>query len=193
MHKILILISLGFALISCGEEQFTPKPPTYLRLELPDAKYRDYEDECGYSFKLNENYTVEKAPVQDESFTCHRRIQLGALNGTVFFRFINMTEPVAYYINNSIDEVEVHQVKATNIQDKQIVRQEDRVFGTVFELQGDVATPFQFYLTDSTERFIYAEILFNSRPNYDSLKPSLEYLKKDLDTLLQTFEWPKSE
>ena len=71
------------------------------------------------------------------------------------------------------------------------VRQEDRVFGTVFELQGDVATPFQFYLTDSTDQFIYAEILFNSRPNYDSLKPSLDYLKKDLDTLLNTFKWPK--
>ena len=92
-----------------------------------------------------------------------------------------------------IDEVEVHQVKATNIQDKQVIRQEDRVFGTIFELQGDVATPFQFYLTDSSDHFIYAEILFNSRPNYDSLKPSLDYLRKDLDTLLQTFTWPENK
>lgn len=101
-----------------------------------------------------------------------------------------MIEPVSFYINNSIDEVEMHQVKATNIRDKKIIRENDRVFGTVFELEGDVATPFQFYLTDSLEKFIYAEILFNSRPNYDSLKPSLDYLKRDLDTLLTTFKWP---
>lgn len=192
MYRFLFPIVIGLILTSCGEERFTPKPPTYLRLELPQAVYSDYTDDCGYMFRINENYSVEKAPVQNESFNCHRRINLGALNGTIFFRYINMTEPVAYYINNSIDEVEVHQVKATNIQDKQIIRPNDRVFGTVFELQGDVATPFQFYLTDSTERFIYAEILFNSRPNYDSLKPTLDYLKKDLDTLLQTFKWPKN-
>lgn len=191
MPRALLIFTLGLILASCGEEQFTPKPPTYLRLELPEAKYQLYTDECGYGFKMNENYTVEKAPSQNESSNCHRRIQLGALNGTIFFRYIDMTEPVAYYINNSIDEVEVHQVKATNIKDKQIIRTEDRVFGTIFELEGDVATPFQFYLTDSTDRFVYAEILFNSRPNYDSLKPTLDYLTKDLDTLLQTFQWPK--
>lgn len=187
-HVLYILVAILF--VSCGDEQLTPKPPTYLRLEIPEAKYTSYQDDCGYSFKLNQAYVVEKAPAQGQEINCHRRIQLGGLNGTIFFRYIDMTEPVAYYINNSIDEVEVHQVKATNITDKQIIRQEDRVFGTLFELQGDVATPFQFYLTDSTERFVYAEILFNTRPNYDSLKPSLEYLKKDLDTLLQSFKWP---
>ena len=191
MNRLFSALPILFILFSCGQEQLTPKPPTYLRLELPKAVYENYEDDCGYSFKLNNNYSVEKAPVQNQGFNCHRRIQLGDLNGTIFFRFMKMEEPVAFYINNSIDEVEVHQVKATNIKDKKIIRQEDRVFGTVFELRGDVATPFQFYLTDSTDQFIYAEILFNSRPNYDSLKPSLDYLKKDLDTLLNTFKWPK--
>ena len=191
MNRLFSVLPILFILFSCGQEQLTPKPPTFLRLELPEAVYENYEDECGYSFKLNNNYSVEKAPVQDQGFNCHRRIQLGDLNGTIFFRFMKMEKPVAFYINNSIDEVEVHQVKATNIKDKKIIRKKDRVFGTVFELQGDVATPFQFYLTDSTDQFIYAEILFNSRPNYDSLKPSLDYLKKDLDTLLNTFKWPK--
>ncbi len=190
MHKLFYTLVVIAALSSCGEEQLTPKPPTYLRLELPEASYKTYKDDCGYSFKLNNNYSVEMAPVQDKGFNCHRRIQLGDLNGTVFFRFMKMEKPVAFYINNSIDEVEVHQVKATNIKDKKIVRTQDRVFGTIFELHGDVATPFQFYLTDSTDQFVYAEVLFNCRPNYDSLKPSLEYLKKDLDTLLSTFQWP---
>lgn len=189
MRKIFYSLILVI-LFSCDEEQLIPKPPTYLRLELPEPSYIDYKDECGYIFKLNTNYSVEKAPIENEEINCHRRIQLGKLNGTLFFRYINMIEPVSFYINNSIDEVEMHQVKATNIRDKKIIRGNDRVFGTVFELEGDVATPFQFYLTDSVEKFIYAEILFNSRPNYDSLKPSLDYLKRDLDTLLTTFKWP---
>jgi gliding motility-associated lipoprotein GldD len=193
MLKLFYVLPTVFILLSCGQEQLTPKPPTYLRLELPEAVYENHQDDCGYSFQLNNLYSVEKAPVQNQDFNCHRRIQLGKLNGTIFFRYLNMEEPVAFYINNSIDEVEVHQVKATNIKDKKIIRPEDRVFGTVFELQGDVATPFQFYLTDSTDRFIYAEVLFNSRPNYDSLRPSLEYLRQDLDTLLNTFKWPSQQ
>lgn len=194
MRSFALYIVVLIGAVSCTEEQYTPKPPTYLRLEIPEANYIDYKDDCNYSFRLNDQYTVEKAPVENnEAFNCHRRIQLGGLNGTIFFRYMDMTEPLAFYINNSIDEVEVHQVKATNIKDDQVIRPDDRVYGTIFELQGDVATPFQFYLTDSTSKFVYAEVLFNSRPNYDSLKPSLIYLRKDLDELMNSFKWPETK
>ena len=36
-------------------------------------------------------------------------------------------------------------------------------------LQGDVATNFQFYLTDSVSQFARGEIILNCKPNYDSL------------------------
>ena len=85
----------------------------------------------------------------------------------------------------------MHKTKATNIIDHTIMRSEDRVFGTMFRLEGDVATPFQFYLTDSTDRFVYAEVLFNFAPNYDSLRPTLDYLEKDLVQLVETFQWAK--
>ena len=75
------------------------------------------------------------------------------------------------------------------IDDDRIIKQEKRVFGTIFELQGNVATPFQFYLTDSTNRFVYCEVLFNSTPNYDSIKPTLDYFRRDLDSLINSFEW----
>jgi hypothetical protein len=34
-------------------------------------------------------------------------------------------------------------------------------------------------------------VYFNARPNYDSLRPSLDYLKKDLLHLMNTFQWEK--
>jgi gliding motility-associated lipoprotein GldD len=177
-----------FILVSCEDEIYIPKPPTYLRLELPAHKYEPIESDCPYQFDISGIYKIEKVP-DDAENSCHRRINLGALNGMAFIRYWDMTEPLSYYINNANDEVDRHKIKATNIRDKNILKPEKRVFGTFFELEGDVATPFQFYLTDSTNRFLYCEILFNSTPNYDSLKPSLEYLKIDLDTLMSTFEW----
>lgn len=103
--------------------------------------------------------------------------------------FLKMKEPLASYINYANDKVDEHKLKATAIEDKNFINKEDRVFGTLFELQGDVASPFQFYLTDSTSKFVSGVVYFNSRPNYDSLKPTLDYLKVDLLKMIESFKW----
>jgi gliding motility-associated lipoprotein GldD len=100
-----------------------------------------------------------------------------------------MVEPVATYINFANDKVDEHKLKATAIEDQQLIFPNKKVYGTFFELQGDVASPFQFYLTDSTSKFVSGVVYFNTRPNYDSLKPTLDYLKIDLLKLVNSFEW----
>lgn len=189
MKSVLLIFSILLVILtSCEEETPIPKPPAYLRTELPDHTYKMYRDSCNYKFELAELYSVEKAP-GDENSECHRRIQLGPMNGTVYFRYWDMNQPLSYYINNANDEVDLHKTKATNIIDKSVLRPDDRVFGTLFRLEGDVATPFQFYLTDSTDHFVYAEVLFNFAPNYDSLRPTLDYLQQDIEKMMETFEW----
>jgi gliding motility-associated lipoprotein GldD len=108
------------------------------------------------------------------------------------FSYIEMDHPLKDYIDYALAKVEEHEVKADAIDGSlRIIRPDARVFGTFFELKGDVASPFQFYLTDSTSRFVSAAVYFNARPNYDSLRPTLEYLKKDLVRMMNTFEWEK--
>lgn len=185
----LILFAPLFLLFACKEEIPVPKPPTYLRLEIPASVYRDYTDSCGFSFEMPETFSIKSGTVNDSM--CNRVIDLGPLNGSLFLYYWDVNKPLSFYINNANDEVGNHKLKATSIYDSQIRRNKDRVFGTKFELQGNVATPFQFYLTDSTDRFIFAEVLFNSSPNYDSLKPTLDHFHKDLDKILETFQWKK--
>lgn len=182
---------VGTLLLSaCGEEITIPKPPTYLRLDLPDHTYSLYrEKNCNYSFEAASIFKVKDAYDQDKKLTCNKDIDLGPLNGVMYFSYISMQEPLGTYVNYAIGKVDEHKIKATAIEDKLILRPEDRVFGTFFELQGDVATPFQFYLTDSVSKFVSGVVYLNKTPKYDSLKPSLEYLKKDLDKLLETFKW----
>lgn len=186
--RILSIIALFLVISSCTETNFTPKPPTYLRLELPEPIYAKFSDSCSYTFNLSKLYKASNAPDQSQG-TCHKRIDLGPLNGMAYIRYWEMTEPLAYYVNSANDEINKHKQKADDIINETILRPEDRVFGSFFELQGDVATPFQFYLTDSTSRFLYCEVLFNSSPNYDSLRPTLDYLKRDLDEFMNTLQW----
>ena len=178
------------ALSSCqNEELLIPKPPTYLRLDLPNHKYVSYKSTCGYSFLRSSLFKVKDVVDSNAQTTCHKDIDLGALNGIIHFSYIAMKEPLATYINFANDKVEEHKLKATAINDFRIIHTEKKVYGTFFELEGDVASPFQFYLTDSVSRFASGVIYFNCRPNYDSLKPSLDYLKVDLLKMIHSFEW----
>ncbi len=187
--KFIAILFIGFLVFSCGgDEVLIPKPPTYLRLNLPKHSYHLFNDICPYTFEISKAYSVDKVLEQNNE-TCHKEIKLGKLNGVIHFSYIDMIEPLARYVNYSNDKVDEHKIKASSIEDTKIIRSKDRVYGTFFELKGDVATPFQFYLTDSTTRFVSGVVYFNSVPNYDSLKPSLDYLKVDLMKLVHTFKW----
>ena len=188
MKKTLVYSLLLLGLVACGEETFVPKPPTYLRLELPDHSYTVYKDDCPYSLTTSDVYTIKRIG-DGEGPMCHKDIDLGPLNGMVHLSYIEMTDPLASYVNFVNDKIDEHKVKATAIKDWQILVPENDVYCTFFELQGDVASPFQFYLTDSTDRFVSCVVYFNSVPNYDSLKPSLDYLKIDLEHMINTFKW----
>jgi gliding motility-associated lipoprotein GldD len=178
----LVICSLLF---SCSDEKTIPKPPTYLELDLPERSYSQYVDSCGFAFEKPSYFDVKTVAGSQ----CNRDISLGRLNGVLHLSVIQMDTSLAQYINYAIDKVGEHKIKATAIHDSTIIRKEDNVFGTFFELQGNVASPFQFYLTDSTNRFYSGVVYFNSRPNYDSILPSLNFLKKDLIKLVETIEW----
>ena len=178
-------------LVSCNETITIPKPPTYLRLNLPGHEYVLFSDDCPYEFEAAKIFKIRVVTDEKGESTCHKDIDLGPLNGVIHFSYINMENPLADYVNFAINKVDEHKVKATAIEDTNFIRPSDRVFGTFFELQGDVASPFQFYLTDSTNRFVSGVVYLNSAPNYDSLRPSLEYLKHDLYQIMSSFKWKK--
>lgn len=183
--------SIILLLTSCGgNEMLIPKPPTYLRVDLPEHTYKRIQNDCPYSFELAQAYNY--VPVMENGQkTCHLDINLGQLNGVMHFSYIDMEYPLKDYIDYSLNKVEEHKVKADAIDDSHIIRPSSHVYGTFFELKGNVASPFQFYLTDSTDHFVSGVVYFNTRPNYDSLRPSLDYLKQDILHLLNTFEWRK--
>lgn len=191
MKKLFLVIVIAFLVVSCGEEIMNPKPPTYLRIDIPtSSKSIEVKTECGPSFSMSDYFKIEKS-TQIQNGACSFDIDLGKLNGKIYCFYYNLKEndTLSKFINFANDKVDDHKLKATAINDSKILRPEADVFGTFFELEGDVATNFQFYLTDSSRHFFRAELLLNARPNYDSLKPTLDYLKKDLEKIYGSFKW----
>ncbi|WP_300666611.1 hypothetical protein [Fluviicola sp.] len=175
-----------------GDDLLIPKPSTYLRTDFPKHSYQKIDDATTYSFELSKAYIAKPITYRGE-MTNHKEIFLGPLNGVLYLNYYTIPnrDTLVRYINLSNDKVDEHQIKATKISDQKFIFKDKKVYGTLFEFEGDVATNFQFYLTDSTSHFLRGEVLMNCKPNYDSLRPSLNYLKADLLHLIETVEWKK--
>ena len=195
-QKSFIRVLLAFLILNayaCKEPAPVPKPPTYLNINFPDHSYTYVKGDCPYEFKLASLYkykTIENSKINP----CIQEINLGPLNGSLYLYYIALPskDSLAEIINFANDKVDEHKIIADKIEFVQIINPKNRVFGTFFELKGNVATNFQFYLTDSSQNFIRGEVLLNCRPNYDSLRPTLSYLKVDLLELVHNFKWKKN-
>lgn len=187
-----ILICLIFPLLfltACGDDtMLIPKPEAHLRIEFPKRVYHRVSDDCPYSFELP-SY-MDALPATDVARgSCHKDISLGQFNGVILFSYLPIDTALSAYINYSIKRVQEHQIMATAINDTSFSFPGKKVYGTMFSIEGNAASPFQFYLTDSVKHFVKAEVFFNTRPNYDSIYPVLQYIKADLYHMIGTLEW----
>ena len=79
---------------------------------------------------------------------------------------------------------------ASSINDS-LFQNPQRVEGIFFTIDGNVATPYQFFLTDSTRHFFRGALYYDATPNQDSLAPVNTFILKDIHHLINTFSWKK--
>ena len=193
MKKNNLLIALCFIVLlvsACNDSKPVPKPSSFLRTEFPEHSYRPYLSPQNFRFELADLY-MPKSFQQAKTNYSIQEIDLGPLNGTLFLYYLQIPnkDSLPDIINFANDKVDEHKIMADKIDFEQIIQPQKNVYGTFFELKGNVATNFQFYLTDSMKHFLRGEVLLNCRPNYDSLRPTLQYLKTDLKLMLNSFQW----
>ena len=63
------------------------------------------------------------------------------------------------------------------------------VFSKVYFFVGESPSNIQFFITDSTQNFLSASLLFDSKPNYDSLLPYIHYIRNDIKKIIESFDW----
>lgn len=184
MFKKLIFIFLTVVLVSCGKDS-VPKPSGELRLEYPEPKYRKFSEACSYSFEYSDFASITDAKKK----SCWYYLNYPQMKGKVFLTYYPINGDFAEHVKESEKMVYEHTVKASSIDTKSFQYPEKKVYGNFYELKGQSASNLQFYITDSTRHFVTAYLYFNSRPKPDSLAPAVEYVKRDLLHLIDTFEW----
>ena len=81
-----------------------------------------------------------------------------------------------------------HQIKAYSIEES-ILKTPLGKTAVVSELEGEVPSQFQFFVTDSTEHFLRGALFFRTACKNDSLAPSISFMKKEIVHLINTLEW----
>ena len=181
-YKIFFLLTFLLLFISC-DEPVLPKPKAYLSLEYPKKEYKKLEVLRPYSFEVLKSTTV----IDEKNNWL--KITYPNLKASIDITY----RPVENNLRELLTEAEKlvfkHSVKAEQIVPKDFINPKRRVFGSIYEITGNAASHLQFHVTDSTNNFIKGSLYFYVKPNYDSILPAVEYIKKDVLKLVETLEW----
>jgi gliding motility-associated lipoprotein GldD len=192
-HSFLTLLFFGFlfglGFLSACEDESTPRPKGYLRIALPEKKYRLYDSLCPYTFDLPV-YAQLRNSTSQMAEPCWADIVYSSLHGTLHLSYKKVEGNLPKLLDDTRKLTNKHIPKASAIRKKIIENKERKVYGLFIEIDGSgVASPVQFYLTDSTNHFVRGALYFNASPNADSLAPVIDFVKQDLDQMVKSFSW----
>jgi len=154
------------------------------------------EDYCNMTFQYPDYFDVE----QDKYYfdgkpldPCWFDLSSKALNCSLHCSYLEIRNKDHFdeLVGDVFQLAAKHNAKANYRKEQVIENEKDNVFGLIFELSGPVASPFQFYVTDSLSNFMRGSIYFNARVNPDSIAPVYQFVKEDLLTMIESFEWEK--
>jgi gliding motility-associated lipoprotein GldD len=186
-----VFFVLALSLFSCtseDDEASTPKPRAYFRITFPEKKYVKYDSVCPFTFEIP-TYSKMENDKTPNAEPCWLNLTFPSLNGTLHLSYKPVNGNAKALFEDTYTLASKHQIKASGIEEHLFNNDSLKVYGLMYEIEGNAASSVQFYLTDSTKHFLRGALYFNSVPNIDSIAPVIEFVKKDIYHLIETFRW----
>jgi len=178
--------------IACNTP-YVPKNKGYSALHFPAKAYQAF-NEAGYPYSF-EYPVYAKIDNRVDYFGDSKKasawinINFPENGGTIYVSYRSMqAHQLDTLIKDAYTFANNHNNKASFIEDSVFTTQ-NGVHGVFFHIGGNVATSYQFFLTDSVHHFFRGALYFDTTPNEDSLAPVNAFLFKDLTHLVNTFRW----
>lgn len=182
--------SLLFLLSACAGDDYSPKPRGYFHIELPKKTYRSFDYGCAFSFDYPV-YAEMEADKGKDTRPCWYNLSFSRFNGRLHLTYYDVSSRAEYeaLAEDARTFAFKHTVKANAIDQKLISYPGKKVYGIYYAIEGNTASSVQFFLTDSTKHYFRGALYFNERPQYDSIQPVVDFIKKDIDRMIETFKW----
>jgi gliding motility-associated lipoprotein GldD len=169
----------------------TPKPQAYLRIDMPEPAYTLCDTAVlPFTFERSNLSQLEwkKVTPREKWFT----LVYPKYKGYVFltYKAIKGEKDLREQIDTSYHIIESHFSFSSGVDENRFVDRPHRLSGTTYHLKGqNVASTYQFWVTDSVSHFLRGALYIDCTPNNDSLAPVLDYLQADIDHLIESVRW----
>jgi gliding motility-associated lipoprotein GldD len=188
--RLLCMLSGLLVLAACWSEQdFKPKPKGYHHIELPPHQYVLTPDSLPYIFE----YSAHAKLLNDTSFAAERYwmeiyYPEFTANIDVSYKRIRNPKDLRDYMNDCYKLAQKHNIRAESIEEI-ITKTPNGMTAVMYQLEGDVPTTFQFYVTDSVKHFFRTSLYFPTSQKNDSLAPLIRYTTQDMVHIINTLRW----
>lgn len=178
-------LTLAFSAVvftSCKDDVL-PKPSSQLRLDYPVAEYAAFENHCPFTFDINSDAVIK------EKTDCGFTITYPKMKATIYLTYKPVNGNIDKLLRDAQKLTYEHVIKADDILEQPYINNEKKVYGMFYRVGGNAATNSQFYATDSTKHFLTGSVYFYAKPNYDSIMPAADYIKNDMQNLMESLKW----
>lgn len=186
--KILNYILVLAVFASCSEPP-VPKPKGYFRIEIPEQAFDSVEVDCGLAFEKSKYSKLEKVESESSGHACWFNLYYPRYNARLHCTSLELRDNLMTLMNDAQEMVFSHDKKSNGISRIRVSNKEKHLNGVLYHIGGPVATPMQFFVTDSTEHFIRGSLYFEHAPNADSTAPVVNALLADVERLMKSATW----
>ena len=178
----LIITTLAAAtMLSCS--QSTPKPYGYFRIDLPPNSYRVLDKDYPYTFDIS-TLAIDSA-ISHKNGEYWMNIEYPSLKGCIYCSYMPIRNNFRTIAEDCRKFVYKHTVKAEAISERPYLNPDKKMYGILYEIKGDAASPIQFMLTDSVHHVLRGALYFDAVPNKDSIAPVLNFVRRDIIHLIE--------
>jgi gliding motility-associated lipoprotein GldD len=179
----------GLIFQTCTTE-YSPKPRGYFYIELPEKHYVPLSVySYPFSFDIPSGINLQEKVSANQGIwfdLCYPE-----LHACIYCSYLDMR---SRDFNGIIEDnyrlvYKQHTSKAITIGQQIFPYAGKQVYATLYTLNGDIATPLQFMITDSIRHFFRASLYFECIPNQDSLRPVINFIRDDILQIIETFQW----
>jgi len=194
LKKILPAIIPILMLFGC-HEKYTPKPREFFRIDFPEKKYHQIKQGFPYQFDIPDYAKIESDDDNPDQPNWIN-ISVPANKAEIHISYYDLTkteDSPRVLLNKFMEDTRTlaykHTIKADAIEEQVFMNPEKKVYGLIYKIEGNAASPMQFFLTDSTNHFLRGALYIREVPNIDSLKPVIDFLEPDVIRLIESTTW----
>ena len=177
------IIFLALIVFSCNNNVNLPKQKAYFAPELEIPTYKKISLNCNYSFNINSQASINNIK------NCNYEIYYKNLNAKIFINQIVLSNSIERVVNTFNQKINENSRLSDQIIQSDYVNIDKKIYSKLYSFVGNSPSNIQFYVTNQTDKFLTGSLFFETKPNYDSLFPYIDYIRNDIKKMVDSFRW----